>query len=101
MEENDFFTKSKESFNTNIFEAWATLRKHLEQVKSFHSRKSQDTCDYNAIKRYIRQLEKEVELLEKTASFVFVEEPNDIPEFCYECRDIDIKVIPWTKKIIL
>jgi hypothetical protein len=95
-----FFSKSKETFSTCPIEAWGRMRKHLEQLNAYKSKKLHDSYKYNALSRYIRQVERDVEYLEKTTSFVFVEVLNEIPKFCNECRDTYIKVIPCIKRII-
>jgi hypothetical protein len=54
-----FFSKSKETFSTCPIEAWGRMRKHLEQLNAYKSKKMHDSHEYNALSRYIRQVEKD------------------------------------------
>ena len=89
--EEPFFTKSKETFTTCPVEAWGRMRKHLEQLLTYKSRKLHDSLEYNALSRYIRQVEKDIEYLEKTTSFLFVEPESEPPVYCNQSQFVGIR----------
>lgn len=72
--EPDFFTKSKDVFPHDGFYIWGLLRRHLAEVRNLGIRdfgKEERRVD---LLRYTRQLEREIERLEKNTSLLVVEQ---------------------------
>ena len=89
--EEPFFTKSKETFVTCPVEAWGRMRKHLEQLYIYRNRRTHEGMDYYALSRYIRKVEKEIEYLEKTISFLFVELEPELLVHCNQSQFVGIR----------
>lgn len=79
--EPDFFTKSKDVFPHDGFYIWGLLRRHLAQVRNLGIKdfgKEERRVD---LLRYTRQLEREIERLEKNTSLLVIpQEPLSLEE---------------------